>query len=783
MANTASALDFAPASVPNEPVKAVWLRVRATLGRQRLSAVAVAGIVAIAGGAVLTLAAGARRTASAPATYTASVGGNADALLTQNGGPPLTARVAALPGVRSVQAMTFLFGGIDPESADSTFLFGGTLPYNAQLVAGRDTDPTRSNEFIADETFVARHHAHLGSRYPVVTWTLAQAEHGEGFNAAPKGPSFSAVLVGIIASASRLENNDSVTVFSPALLQHDIGLGETLTAVHLEHGVTNTDLRSELDGLPGGREITLGSGEVVGPEIRNAVDAQALGTWLLAGVLGAAVLIALGQLLSRHTRLSDAERRPLTGVGFTRRQQVAECVVRAAIPAVAGVAVGVALAIALSGRFPVGFVRALEPQAGVHADVATLGIGAALLVVGLLLWVGIAATATGRGPTRHSPSSASETIARRVPGTAASTGARFALSSRNGSTAGTFVTLAVIVAGIVGATGFAVSLDRLVSDRARFGDNYSFGLGDNSPVTADQLRAKLKNDPDIAAMSILTSGGARAGKVTVQLVGVEHVVGDLAPRLTQGRLPDSPDEIALGRLTAHQLHVAVGDRLGLTGTGAPIGYRVVGITVVPGIGGVDGVGTGAVVTAEALRDLQGDAETTMAAISVRPGAGDAARVRIDTRVGAEGGQESEPSVIVNVARVRRVPAFLASLLAALLLLTLFHTLITSIQNRRRDLAVLRALGADHRWIGRTVHWQTSILTVMPLVVGVPLGLVAGAAAFRAFTNRIGAFPEPAIPLALVAAMALALIVIANLVAVVPTRRARRLSTAQLLRAD
>jgi putative ABC transport system permease protein len=770
-------------------VKAVWLRARGTLRTQWLSALAVAAIVALATGATLTLAAGARRTASAPATYTASVGGDADAMLQQSGGPPLTARVAALPGVASLQAMTFLFGGIDPDSQDSTFLFGGTQPYGSRLVAGRDTDPTRSNEFIADETFVARHHAHLGSRYQVVTWTLAQAAHGEGFNAAPKGPSFSAVLVGVISTAARLQNNDSVTIFSPALLKEDIGLGETLTAVYLRHGVTTADLRSQLDGVAGGRELMLGSGQVIGPEVRNAVDAQALGTWLLAGVLGVAALVALGQLLSRHTRLSDAERRPLTSVGYTRQQQVAECVVRAALPAVAGIAVGLGIAVAISGAFPAGFVRALEPKAGVHVDVTTLGIGAGLLVVGLLIWVGVASIATGRSLTRRSPSAASETIARRVPGPAASTGARFALPSRGGSTVGTIVTLAVIIAGIVGATGFAVSLDRLVSDRTRFGANYSLALGDNSPVPPDQLRARLKGDPDIAGMTMLTAGAARAGKVTVQLVGVEHVVGDLGPRLTQGRLPEGPDEIALGRLTAHQLHVGVGGRLRLAGAGRRDDFQVVGITVVPGIGGIDGVGTGGVVSSEALRRLQPEADTTMFAISLRAGAGDAARVRVANRAGIhqvgeeQVGEEREPSVIINVARVRRVPGVLAGLLAALLLLTLFHTVIVSIQNRRHDLAVLRALGADRRWIGRTVHWQTSILTVMPLIVGVPLGLVAGSAIFRTFTNHIGAFPEPAIPFALVAAMVLALIVVANLVAVIPTRRARRLSTAALLRAD
>ena len=58
---------------------------------------------------------------------------------------------------------------------------------------------------------------------------------------------------------------------------------------------------------------------------------------------------------------------------------------------------------------------------------------------------------------------------------------------------------------------------------------------------------------------ILTTGTAQSGTTTVGLIGVEHVQGDLAPHRLSGRLPDGPDEVALGRLTARQLGVGVGD--------------------------------------------------------------------------------------------------------------------------------------------------------------------------------------------------------------------------------
>ena len=76
-----------------------------------------------------------------------------------------------------------------------------------------------------------------------------------------------------------------------------------------------------------------------------------------------------------------------------------------------------------------------------------------------------------------------------------------------------------------------------------------------------------------------------------------------------------------------------------------------------------------------------------------------------------------------------------------------------------------------------------MLTVLPLVFGIPIGVVAGSFVFRAFVQRIGALPDPAIPILLLLGMAAVLVGVANIAAIVPTRRARRLSTAALLQAE
>jgi ABC-type antimicrobial peptide transport system permease subunit len=79
--------------------------------------------------------------------------------------------------------------------------------------------------------------------------------------------------------------------------------------------------------------------------------------------------------------------------------------------------------------------------------------------------------------------------------------------------------------------------------------------------------------------------------------------------------------------------------------------------------------------------------------------------------------------------------------------------------------------------------QATVLTAAPLLMGVPLGLIGGAVVFRAFADSIGALPEPTLPILALVAIALGLIAVANVAAVLPARRARRLSTAELLRAD
>jgi ABC-type lipoprotein release transport system permease subunit len=260
------------------------------------------------------------------------------------------------------------------------------------------------------------------------------------------------------------------------------------------------------------------------------------------------------------------------------------------------------------------------------------------------------------------------------------------------------------------------------------------------------------------------------------------------PRTLEGREAQSPDEVALGRVEARTLGVGVGDDVTFTGSAGDETYRVVGLVVVPSVGGSDGVGEGAVMTAEGLLRVEPEPDAVNAAVEVREGLPRRAAVKIAQSIGAYAGDgetvgESLPSSIINLDRIVSVPVVLAGVFALLAVVTLLHGLVVSFNARRTDLAVLRALGADGSWVSRSVHWQATILAAVPFALGVPFGLAFGAALFRAVIDRVGAVPDPSLPFLVLLITGVGLVLLANVVALVPVLRARQIKAVDHLRPE
>ena len=135
--------------------------------------------------------------------------------------------------------------------------------------------------------------------------------------------------------------------------------------------------------------------------------------------------------------------------------------------------------------------------------------------------------------------------------------------------------------------------------------------------------------------------------------------------------------------------------------------------------------------------------------------------------------ELTPIRIRDLDRVRVVPTAMAAVLTLVAVAALGHLLLTSVRERRRDLALLRTLGFSHRQLRAAVGWQASLMAAAALAIGVPLGVVLGRAVWHAFASNLHVFAPPETPWIWLVVVVVTTIVLANLVAAIPGRSAAR----------
>lgn len=766
----------------------VLFRLRRGLRSGWPAALGLTVVVAVVGGAVLALVAGSLRTLTAPDRYSEWRGDVYDATIEQSAGSPLTEEIGSLPSVTGVEMASFVFGGLvpsgQPQPADALVFAGSHLAFGTRLTEGRLPDPSRADEFLATPTFLNGTGREVGDRFQLLTITQATSDE-LGFDVPePDGPTETATLVGILDGPTELQDPTAVAIFPPSLLDlGDIGIAASPGLVSLRDGATLDDLRAELDTLPNGESIGLEPAEWVPEDVRQAVSTQGQGFAVVALIAAVSALAVVGQMLSRQVRRPEPERLALQAVGMTRAQVVADALGRALVPALLGGLGAGFLAFFASGIFPTGVVRRVEPSPGLLFDPVVHALGAVALVVALTAWVAVALVLSSRRvPAARSPR-VIDPIAPRLRPASATAGFRFALSRPSpypGSPLAVVAGLAVVVAVLVGALTFGLNLDRLVDEPARWGQNYDVGIGSGGEELSEEVIAEVDDDPDVAGITRYGTVIASVGAASLDVTGMEVVRGDVRPQVLEGRLPEDEAEIVLGRAAARELEVGVGEELAITGRGDAARFEVTGLAVIPGVEGGDGMGEGGVVTVEGLRRIDPDAGLGGAAIDLRPGAPADTAVRLSEATGRAIGQLDQPSTVVNLERIRSIPYLVAVTLGVLALLSLVHQLLVSAHRRRRDMAVLRAIGASRRWVSEVVHWQASTFALAVLALATPIGIILGRAVARVFLDRLGAADDISVPLALLAVTLPVLLVLANLVAALPARQARHVHAARVL---
>jgi len=453
----------------------------------------------------------------------------------------------------------------------------------------------------------------------------------------------------------------------------------------------------------------------------------------------------------------------------------------------------------------VGLARVAEPHPGIDADVPILaaGLAAAVLVTaGCAAWPGWRATAERpvAGPSRPRRRGAVSRLAAAGPVPLAM-GIRLALHRGAGRTAvpvrSAVASAAVGVAALSAAIVFAASLSHLLASPALYGVTWDAAVRNNSGTGAGPIMAPVRHHRQVAAWATYLAGlPLRAGRTEFEAIVLEMPGGaSFIPAPVAGRLPKNGGEIALGTRTLRHLHAQIGATIRVSipdlGTRArPM--TIVGTTVFPTLSDTLGLGTGATLTPAGLRYLV-PAKTPIpppAAMFVRfrPGVDpQAGRQDLAARL-AEAGSftvdgPATPTDLLNFGQVQNLPQVLGIGLAAVALLTITHLLITSVRRRRRDFAILRALGFTSWQVRGTLCWQALTLAGMALVIGVPAGIACGRLCWQIFAHQLGITSVVAVPLAVLAVMAAGWLAAAAVIAVLPGEAATRNPAARALRSE
>ena len=380
---------------------------------------------------------------------------------------------------------------------------------------------------------------------------------------------------------------------------------------------------------------------------------------------------------------------------------------------------------------------------------------------------------------------------------------------------------------VVTTLTFGSSLQTLVSSPALYGWNWSYTLnpigsgGGNVPRVAFTM---LRHDPYVAAYS-----GASYNDIEIDGQGVPFLIesagAPVMPPILSGQGVDAAHQIVLGAGTMAQLGKRVGDDVTVSfGTPAdapiyvpPTRLRIVGTATFPAVGFASTIsdhtsmGTGALLADQvmpksfvaalnggspsqldgpnlALIRLKADAPPRAALASLRRIAQASDQAFASAPGGAAGNAVvvqgvQRPAEIVNYKTIGLTPVLLVSGLALGAIAALALTLLASVRQRRRDLALLKTMGFVRRQLAAAVAWQATVAALVGIVVGLPLGVVAGRWLWNLFADQIYAVPYPTVSVLSLCLVVVGTLALANAIAAVPARTAARTPTAFLLRSD
>ncbi|MEP7022847.1 MAG: FtsX-like permease family protein, partial [Actinomycetota bacterium] len=690
-----------------------------------------------------------------------------------------------------------------------------------KLVAGRMPDPADPGEALASATLQQDNGVRIGTVIRLPLFAPSQQsvlKSLDGPPPRPAGPTVALRVVGIGVAENEFPSGQAPTYdLYPSAAFATAYPGTPVLPVYylrLRHGQADFPRLEARSGDFSGAGIQ--DLDRPAAAITASIHPQAVGWWVLAVLAALAGLAVLGQAVARQASTDSTDYPTLAALGVRSRELAALGMLRTLLAAIAGAGGGIVLAALLSPLAPAGEARLADPSPGFAFDQAVLVPGAVLTVaVVLLLGVRpalrtaqVRGSAVRRPPVR--PSRVVQAVIAAGAPASAIIGTRHALERSRGprpvpvgmALAGTLIAVMALCATAV----FGASLTHLTASPALYGAPFQVyfnagGPGGNAP---DRLVTELARDPAIDRITVASTAAITVGNTSVRAITTQPVRGEVLLSAISGRLPAGPGEISLGASTMRRAGASIGSTVRVTVTppgGGPARaarYRVVGLVSFPGDFGTGGLGSGAALTSagylgavcppgpaqqKCRQTAQRNLQSVILAHAAPGAAGTAALARHIRLHHDDASRPTAPAALVSFGESANFPLLLGTILVLWGAATLAHLLTVSVARRRRESGLLKALGFVRRQVSMIVFWQASIVAIIGIAAGVPLGIAAGRAIWQAFAVYLGAVAVPVAPGWLIAVLAGGALIAANAIAVIPALMAARPHAGLVLRTE
>lgn len=309
------------------------------------------------------------------------------------------------------------------------------------------------------------------------------------------------------------------------------------------------------------------------------------------------------------------------------------------------------------------------------------------------------------------------------------------------------ITASAVILGTAALLSSQIVLSRLVSNaqqsaQTRAGaSDLDIRVGSGSDLTAAQI-ASIQRIPGVAQavplyekrVNALASVTSTSGPVVSVVALQDQTVALRQVSIASGRLPNngSRDEVALdvsvaGALVTSGSHITVGSNIALQTATGPDQFHVVGL--VTDIGGGPGFITSPVVVSEtAIHSAFAlNLHTPLVALALRNGIStDQVAAAVRRSLGSQVvAVDPRDTGSIGLSQVDTLVDFVAALAILLGAAVVANSVAFSANERRAELALLRAAGASSASVAKLLIAEVTVIAIPSAIAGVGGGLIMG----------------------------------------------------------